>query len=391
MFKQGRQLVPTFTAFAVNNVLEYQFEQLVDVGFTADMEQVLDDIASGEIQAVPYLQRFYRGQNGLETKVEKGLDKIDARDVSTIEHPKWGDYVVRVGKYGPYVEGTLESERVTASLPDEVAPADLTEEDIHGYLKEGNAEDRVLGIHPDAEQPVLLKKGPYGPYVQLGDDEQKGRPKRMSLPKGVEPTQVTFQLALDLLSLPRPLGEHPETGEPILANIGRYGPYVQHQRTFASLGKEDDIFEVDLDRALELIAKKEKKSQALRVLGKHPKTGDPVEVFEGRYGPYVKHQKTNASLPKNLAVDAVTMEQAVEMLDAKAGSSKGGRTSSKKKTTAKASGTKTTSKKASSTKATKASTTKAKSQKTSAKGTSAKGGAKSKAASKPGGSKATKK
>jgi DNA topoisomerase I len=317
--KQGSQLVPTFTAFATNNLLEQQFRQLVDTGFTAEVEQVLDDIAAGQRKSLPYLKSFYRGAEGIEGRVEKALDAVDARSVSTVTSPKWGDLVVRVGKFGPYVEGKLEGESATSSLPEGLAPADLTGEILENFLREGNAEDRVLGIHPEANQPILLKKGPYGPYVQLGDDDQSGKPKRMSLPKGMDAGEVNLQTALDLLALPRALGVHPESGQPIQANIGRFGPYVQHSGVFASLTAQDDVLTVNLDRALELLAKKEGKNKPLRVLGPHPETGDPVEILEGRYGPYVKHQKTNASLPKGMEPEAVTMETALQLLSDREG------------------------------------------------------------------------
>ena len=346
VFRQGNQLVPTFTAFAANNLMEQQFQPLVDVGFTAEMEQILDDIAGGGRKPTTYLRNFYRGDEGLEPRVRQALDAIDARKVSTIESPKWNGYVVRVGKYGPYVEGEVEGETVTASLPDGLAPADVTREQLADILEAGNAEDEVLGIHPEADLPILLREGPYGPYVQLGDDEQSGKPKRMSLPKGVAPPDVTFEMAVDLLSLPRTLGQHPESGKAILANIGRFGPYVQHGSTFASLKKEDDVLRVGLDRALALLAEKEGKSRALRTLGPHPESGEPVEVFEGRYGPYVKHGRTNASLPKDRTPEELTMEEAVELLAAReAGKkSKGKKSASSKKPAAKKTAAKATKK-----------------------------------------------
>ena len=316
--RRSSQLIPTFTAFATNNLLEQEFEQLVDVRFTADMEQVLDDIASGLTNAKPYLDRFYQGKDGLESRVEGGLDKIDARLVSTITSPKWGDYVVRVGRYGPYVEIEEKGERLTAALPGEVAPADLTKEDLARFVEQGNEEDRVVGIHQETSLPILIRKGPYGPYLQLGDDEQEGKPKRISLPKGMMPEDVNLEKAEALIDLPRLVGNHPESGTEIKANIGRYGPYVQHGRVYASLTKDDDVLTVELPRALELLAKKEGKSKALRAIGEHPETGEPIEILEGRYGPYIKHQKINASLPKGTDIEAVTMEQALELLAAKA-------------------------------------------------------------------------
>ena len=333
--KHGSQLVPTFTAFAANNLLEEQFEQLVDVGFTAEMEQVLDDIAAGGRDAAPYLKSFFLGSEGLEQRVEAGLDKIDARKVSTIESPKWNGYVVRVGKFGPYVEGELKGERATASIPGELAPADITEDDLKELLEAGNADDRVIGPFPETGEDILLRKGPYGPYLQLGSDDQKGKPKRTSLPKGMKPEEVDHQTAIDLISLPRVLGDHPESGKPIKANIGRFGPYVQHERTYASLKGDDEVLSVDLERALALLAEKPGKRGALRTLGDHPETGESIEVFKGKYGPYVKHQKTNASLPKDLDPADVTLEEAVKLIDERAKSGKKKKSGGRKKKTSK--------------------------------------------------------
>ena len=168
----------------------------------------------------------------------------------------------------------------------------------------------------------------------------------MSLPKDVQAGEVNLVLAIGLLSLPRELGTHPDTNQAIYANIGRYGPYVQHGSTFASLTKDDNVLGVDLDRALELISKKEAKSKPLRILGAHPESGDPVEIWEGRYGPYVKHGKSNASLPKDRAPEAVTMDEAIALLLEKAdskgkGKSKGrGKAKTKGKTKGKARGSK---------------------------------------------------
>ncbi|NNF03480.1 MAG: DNA topoisomerase I, partial [Rhodothermales bacterium] len=332
--RKGSQLIPTFTAFATNNLLEQQFEQLVDIGFTAEMEQVLDDIAAGGTDAVPYLQSFYQGDEGLKQRIDEGLDKIDAKEISSISFPKWEPFVVRVGKYGPYVELPQNGDSTRASLPPDIAPGDIEKNDLQGFIDEKEKGDTVLGIHPEHDQPVLLKSGPYGHYIQLGDDEQEGKPKRVSLPKGLQPDDVGFEKGLSLINLPRELGNHPDTGQVIKAHIGRYGPYVQHGSTFASLTKDDDVLEVELDRALELIAKKEAKNKPQRVLGEHPEDGNMIEIFEGRYGPYVKHNRTNASLPKNRAIDSLTMDEALELLAEKAKKKKGGgkkKTAKKKK------------------------------------------------------------
>ncbi len=340
--RSGSQLVPTFTAFATTNLLEQQFGPYVDTGFTAEMEQVLDDIASGKRESAPYLRALYVGEEGLESMVEKGLDSIDAREVSGIIFEKWAPFVVRVGKYGPYVEQEVDGERVVASIPPETAPGDLTREMLQGFIDEKQKGDEVLGIHSTLDMPVFVKKGPYGHYVQLGDDEQEGKPKRISVPRNMDPSGIDLGTAERLLELPRSLGQHPETGVTLKANIGRYGPYVQHNRTFASLTKDDNVLTVEYDRAMELIAKKEAKNKPLRSLGLHPETGDPLDIFEGRYGPYVKHQRTNASLPKDRPVESLTLEEAVVLIDSKAASKKAPKKrAAKKKTTAK----KTTAKK----------------------------------------------
>ena len=327
VIRDKNQLVPTFTGMAVTNLLEKNFERLVDTAFTARMEEELDGIAGGTEERVPYLERFFNGPEGLEKRIEQGVETIDPREISTMRHAKWGAYEVRVGRYGPYAAAPDGS---TASLPPEAAPADLAEADIAALI-DANDDERPLGIHPTAEMPILLKSGPYGPYVQLGDDEEK-KPKRTSLPKGTKPEDVDLDLAVQLLNLPRTLGDHPETGQPIKANIGRYGPYVQHERTFASLkpADGDNVLTVELERALELIAQKRQKAAPLRTLGAHPESGKPIDVFEGRYGPYVKHVKTNATIPKDMDKDEITLEQAVALVDAKASKPKKKRAPRKK-------------------------------------------------------------
>ncbi len=325
--RAGSQLAPTFTAFAAVQLLEDQFANLVDVGFTADMEQILDDIATGDRASTGWLEDFYLGDEGLVRQVQTGQDRIDPRKISTISSPKWTGFVVRTGKYGPYVEGEVNGAPARASIPRELSPGDLSAEALQSLLETSSngSKEHPICAHPDSGLDVLLCQGPYGPYVQLGRVEDvTGKPKRVSLPKDTPPEAVDSELALALLELPRSLGAHPETGKPVLANIGRYGPYVQHERTFVSLTEGDDVLFVDLDRALALLAQPKRGAGPLRVLGEHPKTGDPVDVRKGRYGPYVKHGKVNASIPKTLSPEEITLEEALGLLAEKAAS--GGRT-----------------------------------------------------------------
>ncbi len=333
-FKSGNQLVPSFTSFAVNSLMEQQFDRLVDTKFTAYMEQKLDDIADGKLKAVPYLKDFYFGDKGLKSRVEGSLDAVDARATSTLQFDKWGDFVIRVGRYGPYVEGIIDGEIKTASIPDKLSPSEIDEAYLLKLITEGRKSETV-GTFPETGEPILLRNGPYGPYLQLGDDTENKKPKRISLPKGLEPEDVTPQKAIDLISLPRVLGENPETGETIKAHIGRFGPYVQEKRVFASIPKDEDLLTISLERALELINKKKNKNKPLRVLGLHPETKEEIDVRDGRYGPYVKHQKTNASLKKTQTIETITLEEALALI-AEREEANGTKKSSKRKAKPKA-------------------------------------------------------
>ena len=327
--KVGSQLVPTFTGFATNALLEHQFPHLVDELFTAKMEDDLDAIAQGTAKRVPYLDAIYAGPNGIATLVQSGLADVDAREISTIEHAKWAPFVVRVGRYGPYVEGDVDGETLKASLPDDVVPADLGRDDLERALRERNTPDEALATHRPSGEPMLLKRGPYGPYLQLGDGTGEDRPKRVSLPPGVTPEAVDGAMAQALLDLPRALGVHPDSGEAIEAHIGRFGPYVRHQRVFASLPKGMDVLDVDLATALELLAKKRGRGAPRKTLGDHPDDGEPVTLHDGAYGPYVKHGKVNASLPEGADPDALTLDEALALIAARA-AAKGVRSSAKR-------------------------------------------------------------
>ena len=317
----SNNLVPTFTAFAVTGLLEKNFPHLVDTKFTAKMEEELDEIAEGDAEWLPYLRDFFFGHDGLDETVKRGQEAIDPREASTVMLEGLGARV-RIGRFGPFAEMGAEGEMLTASLPEGIAPADLTAEQVEKLVKAKAEGPDVLGADPATGKPVLMLQGRFGPYVQLGEAEEgsKAKPKRASLPKGMNPADLTLEVALRLLSLPRTLGTHPETGKEIQANVGRFGPYVVHEGDFRSLGKQDDVYSVELARAVELLSqpKAGRGSRAavepLRSLGAHPRDGAPVNLFEGRYGPYVKHGDVNASLPKGVDPEAFTLEQAVPLL-----------------------------------------------------------------------------
>ncbi|MBW4635378.1 MAG: type I DNA topoisomerase [Iphinoe sp. HA4291-MV1] len=335
-------LIPTFTAFAVTELLAKHFPEVVDLSFTSKMEQTLDDIATGEAAWLPYLKEFYLGDKGLETLVKEQENQIDANVARTVELENL-DAKVRIGKYGAYLEKENGDDIVTVSIPKDLTPADLDPQKVETLLRQKTVGPDQLGIHPETGEPIYIKIGPYGPYVQLGDKtDENPKPKQASLPKGITPENVTLEQAVGLLSLPRTLGVHPETGAGIQANLGRFGPYVVHnqsgEKDYRSLKAGDDILTISLERALELLSEPKKgrsttnsKSKAaLRELGSHPEDNEPVNIYNGPYGPYIKHGKTNARIPEGVSVDDVTLASALEWLASKASTAK-----STRKTTSK--------------------------------------------------------
>lgn len=334
-------LVPTFTAFAVTSLLEKYFPELVDPRFTSRMEQTLDDISTGEAQWLPYLKKFYLGETGLRKQVDTQESQIDASSARTVELENL-DAKVRIGRFGPYIEVQNGEAAVTASIPKNLTPADLDPERVEVLLRQKTEGPDIVGQHPETGEPIYLKVGTYGPYVQLGEEtsDAKKKPKTMSLPKGVTPENVTLEMAVGLLSLPRALGVHPETGGKISVSLGRFGPYVLHDqgkdaKEYRSLKSTDDVLTIDFKRAIELLAEpkkggrgtKGKTKEPLKALGNHPADDEPVNVYDGPYGAYVKHGKTNASIPEGETVETLTLAKAVELLAAKAsgGSKKTGK------------------------------------------------------------------
>ena len=436
VFKQRRELVPTFVAFAVVQLLESNFKELVDLKFTAEMEQTLDDIAEGDVDWLDYLNRFYLSEQGLENQVREKESAIDPRNAGQVDFPDL-PVEVRIGQFGPFLAREVNGDRHTVSLPDDLPPADLDAAAVEALVNAKQEGPIVLGDDPVSGEPVLVKDGRFGAYVQLGQDEERekaprrngkgarsrgkpvappgpvdinsasakelatlpgigpgtakaiiasrpyasvadlgrvprlgartiealtplvavgtgkpkasagglseepesktnGKPKRVSLLKGMTKEGVDLPTALQLLSLPRVLGRHPEDGEEVRAGVGRYGPYVVHNRKFVSLKTPDNVLEVDLPRALALIKEAPDRKRGgstrtvLKELGAHPEDGDPVRVLDGRYGPYVNHKSTNATLPKEADPQSITFAQALQMLAEREGKGSG-RSSRRKK------------------------------------------------------------
>ncbi|MFP4408966.1 MAG: type I DNA topoisomerase [Spirochaetaceae bacterium] len=324
--RQGTSLVPTFTGMAVVQLLEEHFDDLVDYGFTSSMEAALDQIAYGEKDNKAYLKEFYFGPEGLREEVEQREAEISPERSRTVALPQLKEHqAVKVGRYGPYIVHREGEEAIHASIPEEIAPADLTEEDITELIEVQKRGPEPIGTHPDTGEKIYCLTGRYGPYVQLGEaTEDKPKPKRAGLPKGVKPSEVDVELATKLLSLPRTLGEHPETGEEVVANVGRFGPFVVSGGEFRSLKSDDDVYTITLDRALELLSEEKKggrkRSKLLKELGQDPNKKRKLAVYDGKYGPYIKAGTKNVSLPEEKqteeAIEQLTLEEAARIVAA---------------------------------------------------------------------------
>ena len=320
VFKKGTALVPSFLAFAVVTLLERHFGQLVDYEFTARMEDALDCISRGETERVPWLRRFYFGSDG-DAGNEQGLKDlvsdigdIDARDVSSFPLPD-SDIVVRVGRYGPYLE--RDGQRV--NVPEDMAPDELTVARAEELFNQPNG-DVVLGTDPSTGHVLVAKAGRFGPYVteQLPEDS-KDKPRTASLLKSMALDTVTLDDAIRLLTLPRTLGEL--DGETVTVQNGRYGPYVKKGSDSRSLESEDQLFTLTLAEAKEMFAQPKPRGRGaraaappLRELGEDPATGKPMVIKDGRFGPYVTDGETNASLRKGDDVASISVQRAAELL-----------------------------------------------------------------------------
>ena len=367
VFKKGSALVPTFTAFAVTALLEQHLSWLVDYAFTAEMENRLDDIAVGQHDARTYLKSFYLGDAGLKDRLADAADEIDPRTVCTIPvgTDESGEQIdVRVGRYGPF----LSAGDIRADIPDDLPPDELDLAFAKQMIQKRKDGPTVLGDHPEKGEPVYLLEGRFGPYLQLGGlarDENgvlkavvgknKEKPPRAGLLRGMEPKDVTLDLALQLLSLPREVGSHPETGEPVLVANGRYGPYVKSGTTSRSLAPTDNVLTVGFERAMVVLnqpARRARGPQPLKELGTDARTDRPVVLMKGRFGPYVTDGETNASLPSEMDPLGLDLEGAIELLIKRENAPKRPKPGKKATTARKTTSKKTTSKKTTSKKTT---------------------------------------
>ena len=322
--KVGTTITPTFIGFGVIQLLEKNFSNLIEYGFTSDMETKLDQIAEGDTERAHYLEAFYLGKEGLLNEVETQAKLIKPDDARTIAMPQVHSVDgVRIGKYGPYILCTAEEcgEEIHASLPEDIAPADLTDEEIQKLIAIQKEGPEPIGEDPKTGLPIYLLSGRYGPYYQLGEKSPDNpKPKRASIPKGKTADDMTVEEISLLIHLPRILGIHPETGKEVIANNGRFGPFVGHDGEFRSLKATDNLYTVTLERALEMLAEPKRgrgKASVLKSMGKDA-AGVEIAIYSGRYGPYIKYGKKNIGLPKeykeNDAYESLDMAKVEEII-----------------------------------------------------------------------------
>ena len=337
--KVGNALVPTFTALVVSKLLGNHLPNYVDLKFTSEMEKALDEIAQGDMDWIKYLGSIYHGKNGLRDQVASQEKKIDAEESRQIELEGIKNLSFRIGKYGAYVCRTEKGEKeICASLPETQIPGDMSAEIANKLIDQKINGADALGKDPTTGMPIYVLAGRYGPYVQMGDNDSE-KLKRMAIPANVAPENVTMKEALLLLELPKSLGPHPVSGKDIKKGLGRFGPYVVHEGDYRSIPKTDNIFEVDLKRALELFAQPKKmrgKATPLKELGIYKETNEPVLIFTGKYGPYMKVGSENVSIPEDIKLEELTLEMAIPLIQDKLATSSKSKKGKKPKAAAKA-------------------------------------------------------
>ena len=306
--KVNGALIPTFTAYAVIQFLESNFTDMVNLQYTADLENTLDAISRNEMKSEDFLTQFYKGENGtagLEALLENEVDKEKSRTIMELKDDSGKTITVKIGRYGVYIQDG----ETNTTLPDDSIPSELNFKNALISLQKKAEGPTELCSHPDSGEPVLFKDGRFGPYIQCGD-------KMKSLLPGMTQAEVTPEIALKLIALPKDLGKHPESGDMVKSDIGRYGPYIRCGKTTRSVIAPDSILDLSLNRAVEILATEKTKAGArvIKELGIDPKTQMAIEIKDGRYGAYVTDGEINATLPKSTLSDDVTLDIALQLI-----------------------------------------------------------------------------
>jgi DNA topoisomerase-1 len=306
--KVNGALIPTFTAYAVIQFLESNFTDMVNLQYTADLENTLDAISRNEMKSEYFLTQFYKGENGtagLEALLENEVDKEKSRTIMELKDDAGKTITVKIGRYGVYIQDG----ETNTTLPEESIPSELNFESAMASLQKKAEGPKELCSHPESGEPVLLKDGRFGPYVQCGD-------KMKSLLPGMVLDEVTPDIALNLIALPKDLGKHPESGDVVKSDIGRYGPYIRCGKTTRSVTAPDSILDLSIERAVEILATEKTKAgtRVIKELGIDPKTKVTIEIKDGRYGAYVTDGKINATLTKGTDPNTLTLETAIQLI-----------------------------------------------------------------------------
>ncbi|MCB1182953.1 type I DNA topoisomerase [bacterium] len=341
--KKGSALLPSYIGIAVTHLLREHFNKYVDLKFTANMEEDLDRIAAGDVDWVSFLDRFYRGggaEPGLEQDIAAELEKIDFPRIEVGADPQTGHPIVlRIGRN--YVSVQVEGvDDRRATVPVDMLVDELTPEKALELITLRDKSREPIGRHPETGQNIYALSGPYGPYLQLGEQDGDKKPKRIGLGRKTDPTTIDLDYALRLLTLPREIGVDPESGKKVKAGLGPYGPYVHCPPTYASVENIDTLFSIGLAEALDRIRNKNRKP-VLKDLGAHPETGEPLAVYKGRYGPYVSDGTVNATIGRDRDPEEVTLEEALTLLKEAAARGPSRRKAGKKKAVGKKTSRKT--------------------------------------------------
>lgn len=328
-----KRFTPTDVGRVVNKFLTQHFTQYVDYDFTAKLENELDEIAEGDLDWVPVMDKFWQGFNN--QVISKADVERPGNELIDENCPKCGKQLQKqLSRYGTFIGCTGYNDEPKCDY----------KRSLNGEAEAATTDPVQLGVDAESSKEIYLMVGPYGPYIQLGMpvEGEKKKPKRVSVPKNISYAEVNLDIANQLLSLPRDLGKHPETGKKIVANIGRFGPYVNHDGKFKSIPKTQSVFEINQEEAVTLLAQAYTGPAPIAELGEHPSGEGRVEVFDGRYGPYVQHKKIRATLPKSMKPEDVTLEQALVMLAEKEAKGTGKKKTTRKKATSKTTAAKKT-------------------------------------------------
>lgn len=311
--KSGKALAPTWTALAVTELLSAYFPDYVNLKFTSQMESVLDEIASGKMDYKKYLTQIYKGEKGLKNQVETKEKQIDSKKSRTLSIKPFGPGIsIHVGRYGAYVVQKKKDKELKANLPSDIFPADMTKEDLEKLLNFQKPADETLGEHPKTKDRILLKTGRYGPYLELEKEK-----KRASIPSFLSSEKLSLREATWLLELPKTLGNHPDTGKEIKKSIGRFGPYIVHDGDFRSLPADETFFKITLNCALKILSQPKKGFAGKKTVKEIKHKGQTIKVLKGRYGPYLKFQKRNVTIPKSYSPEKLTLDEALSILKEK--------------------------------------------------------------------------